>query len=68
MLVQNFVDLRDVHPFVKWAGGKGQLLSELDKLIPSQFNRYFEPFLGGAAMFFYLLSRGMKFNGSKPGY
>jgi DNA adenine methylase len=45
------VDLRDVHPFVKWAGGKGQLLSELDKLIPRQFNRYFEPFLGGGAMF-----------------
>ena len=44
LVLQN---LRDVHPFVKWAGGKGQLLSELDKLIPSQFNRYFEPFLGG---------------------
>jgi hypothetical protein len=28
----------DVHPFVKWAGGKSQLLSELDKMIPSQFN------------------------------
>jgi DNA adenine methylase len=52
----------DVHPFIKWAGGKGQLLSELDKLIPSQFNRYFEPFLGGGAMFFYMMSRGMRFN------
>jgi DNA adenine methylase len=59
MLVQNFVDLRDVHPFVKWAGGKGQLLSELDKLIPIQFNRYFEPFLGGAAMFIHLASKNM---------
>ncbi len=61
MLVQNF-DLRDVHPFVKWAGGKGQLLSELNKIIPSQFNRYFEPFLGGGAMFFHLVSSGMQFN------
>ncbi len=56
------VDLRDVHPFVKWAGGKGQLLPELNKMIPNQFNTYFEPFLGGGAMFFYLVSRGMKFN------
>ena len=59
LVLQN---LRDVHPFVKWAGGKGQLLSELDKLIPSQINRYFEPFLGGGAMFFYLVSRGIRFN------
>jgi site-specific DNA-adenine methylase len=43
-------------------GGKGQLLSELDKLIPSHFNRYFEPFLGGGAMFLHLMSRGMRFN------
>jgi hypothetical protein len=46
LAAQNFIDLRDVHPFVKWAGGKGQLLPELDKMIPSQFNTYFEPFLG----------------------
>src|SRR5215831_1677205 len=59
MLVQNSFDLRDVHPFVKWAGGKGQLLSELDKLIPNRFNRYFEPFLGGAAMFIHLASKNM---------
>jgi DNA adenine methylase len=58
MLTQISVDLRDVHPFVKWAGGKSQLLPELNKLIPSQFNSYFEPFLGGGAMFFYLVSRG----------
>src|SRR5690348_1607203 len=62
MLVQNSFDLRDVHPFVKWAGGKGQLLTELNKMIPSQFNTYFEPFLGGGAVFFYLVSRGTKFN------
>jgi DNA adenine methylase len=62
LIVAAFVDLRNVHPFIKWAGGKSQLLSELDKLIPSQFNRYFEPFLGGGAMFFYLMSRGIRFN------
>ncbi len=44
------------YPFVKWAGGKTQLLSELDRVIPSEFERYFEPFLGGAALFFHLIS------------
>lgn len=43
-------------PFVKWAGGKTQLLSKLDSHIP-QFTRYFEPFLGGGALFFHLASR-----------
>jgi DNA adenine methylase len=43
-------------PFVKWAGGKTQLLSKLDAHIP-QFERYFEPFLGGGALFFHLASR-----------
>ena len=44
------------YPFVKWAGGKTQLLSKLDELIPSEFNQYFEPFVGGGAMFFHLIS------------
>ena len=44
------------YPFVKWAGGKGQLISEIIKFIPSSFERYFEPFLGGGAIFFYLVS------------
>jgi DNA adenine methylase len=43
-------------PFVKWAGGKTQLFPELDKRIPSHFDRYFEPFLGGGAFFFHLAS------------
>jgi DNA adenine methylase len=43
-------------PFVKWAGGKTQLLPHLDSHIP-QFSRYFEPFLGGGALFFHLASR-----------
>ncbi len=37
---------------VKWAGGKRQLLPQLMASCPSQFNRYFEPFAGGAALFF----------------
>jgi DNA adenine methylase len=55
--------MRHCYPFVKWAGGKSQLLSELDSMIPSEFNRYFEPFLGGGAMFFHLISdRNMRFS------
>src|SRR5215472_8083111 len=61
-LKAKFIDLRDVHPFIKWLGGKGQLLPELNKMIPSHFNTYFEPFLGGGALFFYMMSRGMRFD------
>lgn len=39
-------------PFIKWAGGKRQLIKELIKLLPANYNRYFEPFIGGGALFF----------------
>ena len=42
------------HPFVKWAGGKGQLLPQIMCHIPQKFARYFEPFLGGRAVFFHI--------------
>lgn len=41
-------------PFLKWAGGKSQLLPHLRELIPIRFNRYIEPFIGGGSMFFSL--------------
>jgi len=44
------------YPFVKWPGGKGQLLTKIETFIPAEFDRYFEPFLGGGAVFFYLSS------------
>lgn len=43
-----------IKPFLKWAGGKSQLIPELSKYIPSVFNTYIEPFIGGGAFFFYL--------------
>jgi DNA adenine methylase len=50
------------YPFLKWAGGKTQLLDRLDKFIPLTFNRYFEPFLGGGAFFYHLTSvRNLRF-------
>ena len=41
-------------PVVKWAGGKTKLLGELTSRAPASYRRYFEPFLGGAALFFRL--------------
>ncbi|MCZ6584106.1 MAG: DNA adenine methylase [Thaumarchaeota archaeon] len=41
-------------PFVKWAGGKRQLIPILNKHIPKNFGSYFEPFLGGGAMMFHV--------------
>ena len=45
-------------PFLKWVGGKGQLLPELTSRMPSRFRRYHEPFLGGGALFFHLANQG----------
>jgi DNA adenine methylase len=44
-------------PFLKWAGGKGHLLSRLLTRVPSNVASYYEPFLGGGALFFALANR-----------
>lgn len=41
-------------PFVKWAGGKRQLLDEIHKRMPASYGRYVEPFVGGGAVLFHL--------------
>ncbi len=49
----------EAKPFLKWAGGKGQLLSQLSEHLPERINKepftYIEPFVGGGAMLFYML-------------
>lgn len=49
-----------VKPFLKWAGGKGQLLGEIGKYYPfesGEITKYAEPFVGGGAVLFDILSR-----------
>lgn len=53
--------MNDVKPLLKWAGGKRRLLETLFEVFPSKFdltkNRYFEPFVGGGAVFFGMANR-----------
>ena len=51
------IALSEPKPFVKWAGGKRQLMSELKKNFPTKFGTYLEPFLGGGAVMFDLLAK-----------
>lgn len=56
----NKTDENTVKPFLKWAGGKGQLIKEIEKYYPfenSKTNKYAEPFVGGGAVLFDILSR-----------
>ena len=41
-----------LQPFTKWTGGKRQLLPIIKSLMPDNYNNYFEPFIGGGALFF----------------
>lgn len=49
------VEKRRPRPFLKWVGGKGQLLGAMSRLFPVEFGSFYEPFAGGGAVFFHLL-------------
>lgn len=49
-------------PFIKWVGGKRQLLNVLLENIPTHFNNYFEPFIGGGALLFALQPKSAVIN------
>ena len=56
----NTTDEKCVKPFLKWAGGKGQLLKEIEKYYPFDngfITKYAEPFVGGGAVLFDILSK-----------
>jgi DNA adenine methylase len=46
--------VKEAGPFLKWVGGKRGLMPQLESLFPRRFERYFEPFVGGGAVFFHL--------------
>lgn len=48
------------YPFIKWAGGKRHLADELVKRLPTEFSNYYEPFVGGAALFFIIWENAKK--------
>lgn len=48
------IGARPARPFLKWVGGKRQLLPELSRRLPAKFGAYHEPFIGGGALFFHL--------------
>ena len=51
-----------IAPFVKWAGGKRQLLSQIKERMPEKYNNYYEPFVGGGAVLFGLQPANAKIN------
>lgn len=54
--------LENAQPFLKWAGGKRQLIPILEEYLPSNYERYFEPFVGAGAMLFHLKPKEVYIN------
>ena len=51
-------------PFVKWAGGKRQIIDKLKQYVPDEYNTYYEPFIGGGALLFELAPKNAVINDS----
>jgi len=55
----NKLNRKQYQPFIKWVGGKRGLLEQILPYLPNNFNNYYEPFVGGGALFFELFSHGL---------
>jgi len=66
IFLRNLTQNSQPHPFLKWAGGKRQLISQMDKFFPKNYNKYIEPFIGGGAVFFHLLPENSIISDSNP--
>ena len=51
-----------VTPVLKWVGGKRQLITQITELLPSRYATYYEPFIGGGAVFFHLQRKKVVIN------
>ena len=49
-----FSEINEPKPILQWVGGKRELIKQYSKYFPTTYNTYWEPFLGGGAIFFYL--------------
>ena len=66
IFLRNLTQNSQPHPFLKWAGGKRQLISQMDKFFPKNYNKYIEPFIGGGAVFFHLLPENSIISDNNP--
>ena len=57
--LQSAIAVNEAQPFLKWAGGKRQLLPAIRRFYPEDFKNYIEPFVGSGAVFFDLHNRGL---------
>lgn len=53
-MVKTQIAAKSPKPFLKWVGGKSKLAGELQALMPVSYNKFYEPFLGGGALFFHV--------------
>lgn len=63
----NDIEKTETYPFVKWAGGKTQILDRIIPLLPTKYNNYFEPFIGGGALLFKLKPKSFYINDTNQG-
>lgn len=63
-----YIKIKDntITPILKWAGGKTQMLPDLLKRMPCEYNNYIEPFVGGGALFFQIAESGSIIADSNP--